>query len=89
MTRHHSADYRSLNHSANPHLIKACERKAGYGSEQAARRIARDVIRHENSSTQERLWVYACAHCRKFHLTKVENKGAAITAHEMYEGTGM
>lgn len=37
----------------------------------------------------DRLWVYACAHCRKFHLTKVENNGAAITADEMYEGTGM
>lgn len=71
----------------NPFLIAACERKARYPSEQAARRVAHDRLR-ASVGTARRLWVYPCASCRGWHLTSRENTTVAVTAFEQYEGVG-
>lgn len=72
--------------AASPALIAACRRKMWYGSEQAARRIGRDRLREND--TDKKLWPYACAHCRNWHLTSRSQHGTAITRREMWEGAG-
>lgn len=82
--------YFSVSTKDTPHAKAACQRKADYGSEQAARRIGRDRLR-ENGE-EKHLWPYACVVCRRWHLTSsgaINEATVAISAREMWVGTGM
>lgn len=66
-------------------LIRACNEKAWYGSEAAARQIARDRL--ELNNDDRRLWPYPCAVCRQWHLTHSEQSNTvAVTRRERWEG---
>lgn len=63
----------------------ACARKKQYHSEQGARSVAQRHI-NTNPEAPARLYVYACANCRQWHLTKEPNNSLAVTARELREG---
>lgn len=76
----------TLQPAVDAYLIAACDRKGRYVSEQYARMVARDRLRAGDAGA-DRLWPYACAHCRGWHLTKRPNPGmTAVTARERWEG---
>lgn len=67
-------------------LVTACQRKVRYESEHIARLKGQFLLRLPHAD-KERLWPYACAHCRQWHLSSRENrKVAAITATSVWEG---
>ena len=72
--------------SNDPSRIASCERKARYKNEATARTIGRNRLR--DFGRTYRLWPYACARCRAWHLTSMEQNDTAITARELREGLG-
>lgn len=57
-----------------------CAKKRSYADEFAARIAAMHSINQYDET--ERLWVYRCPHCSRWHLTRSRQKTPAITAHE-------
>lgn len=65
-------------------VAHACARKARYSSEQSARQHAQTAIREHRNT--DRLFVYACANCLHWHLTKEPCRSPAVTATALREG---
>lgn len=71
--------------SANdPSRAPACDRKVRYNGEVGARKVGQARLR-ENGETHK-LWPYACARCRGWHLTSMPQSGTAITPRQKWEG---
>lgn len=71
----------------DPAWKKSCEGKNRYSSEQSARDAAQFTIRKQGETGPRRLWVYPCCHCRRWHLTSMENpRTLAVTARWLVEG---
>lgn len=65
-------------------VAHACAHKCRHGTEAAARKAAQRAIRENQNA--ERLWVYACAKCRGWHLTRDHSGSPAVTANALREG---
>lgn len=67
-----------------------CAAKPHYGSERHARVAGRNALRGDQARLVldgvTRLFVYACVHCRGWHLTRQERNDPAVTAHDLREG---
>lgn len=70
--------------ASDPSRGPVCDRKAIYQSEARARLVGQNRLRE--TPDVDRLWPYACARCRYWHLTSMEQPGAAITARQQREG---
>lgn len=78
----------AIQSASDPLRAEVCDRKAIYASEHSARKVGQHRLREHviAGAPLERLWPYACARCRHWHLTSMEQPGLAITARQMREG---
>lgn len=67
-------------------MTRSCPAKRSYGCETAVRSAARYAIQSGRQNCPARLWVYPCASCRGWHMTKRANRDPAVTAGQMREG---
>lgn len=75
-----------LRTSADYSIAAACERKRWFSEEIIARKVGQGALRAEVANT-DRLWPYACASCRGWHLTKHPQKWTLpITSAQLTEG---
>jgi hypothetical protein len=79
---------RDLAGKATPERIYSCLAKVRFPDEAVAR--AATAVHLENCDTgRHELWVYRCAHCRGWHATKREVRGAAsVVAGNVFKEVG-
>lgn len=66
-----------------------CPNMARYEAERHARQAGQVLLAaggRPGHPPTDRLWPFACAHCRGWHLTRIAGRSAAITATAMFEG---
>lgn len=69
-------------------IVSACKRKRWYSEEIIARKVGQGALR-AGVAQGDRLWPYACAACRGWHLTKKPQKWTLpVTKDQLTEGFG-
>ena len=69
--------------TSDPALASSCARKDRYHSEQFARQVGQQCLRREEGLAC--LYVYPCAACRGWHLTRKPNAHGAVTRAATHE----